>query len=693
MSNTKVRRPGWPVGIVFLLPLFISLNLQAKQQPLEEITVYSTRIAQPIDKIPSAVSVIGKQDIQTGRQQLGLDESLDKVPGVFMQDRYNFDQNLRIAIRGFGARASFGIRGIRIYVDGIPATLADGQSQVNNIDIGSASRIEVIRGPSSSLYGSAAGGVISIYTENGPAIPFLEARYSGGYDGFNKYQLKGGGQYQKLNYMVNLSRLDYQGYRDHSRTENVLLNSKFKYTIDNTSDFTTLINATDVPIANDPGGLKINEATTDPTMASPNNIKYNAGEALDQQQVGFVYHKAFSPDKDLTLKNYYIWRNFENFLPYAGTVAAGNGGNVSFNRFYYGGGLTYKYTGDIFGINSKLITGFDYDSQRDHRKRHVNNLGVSGALTQNQIENVQSYGIYFQDQLALTNQVNLNFSARYDRVDFNVQDLFLSDGNNSGKLSFDSISPMAALLWHPLDSLNLYVKYSTSFETPTTTEFANPNGGGFNTSLRPQKAANYEIGAKGLYNNWLRYQLDLYHIDMTDELVPYELPASPGHFFYRNAGQSTRNGIESSVSFQPTSNLTVSASYTLSDFTYDKYTTPSGVFDGNTLPGLPSNQIYAELNYQHPSGFYAVWDALWIDRIFVDDANSAAVSPYLVSNFRAGYKHDWGNWTVAPFVGLNNLFNEHYYSNIRINASYGRYYEPAPGFNVYAGLRLRYHFM
>ena len=692
MFTTKVWRQS-RLGLLWLIPVAFSMNLYAQQKPLEEITVYSTRIAKPVDEIPSAVSVVDKADIQTGRQQLGLDESLARVPGVFMQDRYNFDQDLRIAIRGFGARANFGIRGIRVYVDGIPATLPDGQSGVDNIDIGSASRIEVIRGPSSSLYGSAAGGVISIYTEDGPDIPFLEARYAGGDDGFNKYQLKGGGQYKDLNYLVNLSRLDYQGYRDHSRTENVTLNSKFKYTIDDTSDFTTLINATDAPVADDPGGLKALEAASDPTSASPNNIKYGAGEAIAQQQVGFVYRKAFSPKSELTLKNYYVWRDFVNFLPYGGSVAAGNGGNVSFQRFFAGGGATYNYKGDVFGRQNDLIVGFDYDSQQDDRQRHVNNFGVAGALTQNQVESVDSFGIYLEDELSLTDQVRLNFSGRYDKVDFKVKDKFLSDGNDSGNLSFDNFNPGVALLWRPLDSVNLYAKYSTSFETPTTTELANPNGGGFNKALQPQKATNYEIGAKGLLNDSIRYELALFHIDMTDELVQYEPPTSPGHFFFHNAGKSTREGLESAVSFQPMDNLTVSASYTYSDFNYDKYTTPAGTFDGNTIPGLPRNQIYAELNYQHPSGFYAVWDVLWVDKIYVDDANSESSSPYTVSNLRGGYKGQWGNWSISPFIGLNNLFDERYNANIRINASYSRYYEPAPNFNVYAGLSIRYHFM
>jgi len=691
MFNNKFQRLCW-LALLWLLSICFSMNLYAQQKPLEEITVYSTRIEKPIDEVPSAVSVVDEADIQTGRQQLGLDEALVKIPGLFMQDRYNYAQDLRIAIRGFGARANFGIRGIRMYVDGIPATLPDGQSGVDSIDIGSTSRIEVIRGPSSSLYGSAAGGVISIYTEDGPDIPFIEARYAGGDDGYNKYQVKGGGQYKDLNYLVNLSRLDYEGYRDHTRTENVTFNSKFKYTIDDSSDFTTLINAIDAPVADDPGGLNAVDAAANPTSASAGNLKFDAGESITQQQVGFVYRKAFSYEHEITLKNYYVWRDFENRLPFAGTVAGGNGGNVQFQRFFVGGGATYNFKGDIFGRHNDLVIGFDFDAQQDERQRYVNNFGHAGALTQNQVESVDSFGIYFEDDMALTEQVSMNFSARYDKVDFNISDKFLSDGNDSGDLSFDNFNPMVALLWRPMDSVNLYAKYSTSFETPTTTELANPNGGGFNTALSPQKATNYEIGAKGLLHDYFRYELALFHIDMSDELVQYEPPATPGHFFFRNAGQSTREGLESAVSFHPIPELTVSATYTYSDFQYDKYSTPSGIYDGNTIPGLPENQIYAELNYQHPSGFYAVWDVLWTDQIYVDDANSELSSDYTVSNLRAGYKGEWGNWSVSPFVGINNLFDEHYIANIRINASFARFYEPAPDFNVYAGLSIRYHF-
>ena len=681
-------------GRRFCLQFFSALliiqatNLMAAvEEELEEIIVYSTRIEKSIYDTPSAVSVVTRDDIQLGRQQLGLDESLVKVPGVFMQDRYNYAQDLRIAIRGFGSRATFGIRGIRMFVDGIPATLPDGQSGVDSIDIGSIDRIEVIRGPSSSLYGSAAGGVISIYTEDGPEIPFIEAQYAGGQDDFQKYQLKAGGQYESLNYLVNLSRLDYEGYREQSHTKNFSLNTRLKYNFDETSDFTTIINISNTPVANDAGGLTALEAATKPKMARVSNVIFDAGEDITQQSAGFVYRKEIASHHEIRLNNYYVWRNFENRLAFA------NGGNVQFDRFFVGGGLTYTYDGDLFGHANDLVLGFDVNAQEDDRQRYMNNLGIVGALTFDQIESVDSLGAFLQDDLQLSDQVVLSFSVRYDEVDFEVADKFMSNGDDSGVLSFDNFNPMVALLWQPMDYLNLYAKYSTSFETPTTTELANPNGsGGFNPDLLPQLATNYEVGAKGQLPNSLSYELALFHIDVEDELIRFGLPAFPGRDFFRNAGQSTRQGLEAAIAFMPIQHLTVSANYTYSDFEYDDYSTTAGVFDGNAIPGLPPHQAYAELNYQHPSGFYVVWDLLWTDEIFANDANTRIDDDSTVSNVRAGYKGEWGKWNISPFVGLNNITNNSYNTNIRINDPVNRFYEPAPEFNVYTGLSIRYRF-
>src|SRR6185503_10231686 len=194
---------------------------------LEEIVVTATVLERTLGRTPAAVSVIGEDDIQLGRQQLGLDEALSRVPGVLMQDRYNFAQDLRVSIRGFGARAQFGIRGIKVLVDGIPETLPDGQGSVDSIDLGATSQIEVIRGPSSSLYGNASGGVISLISEGGRADPYAQLRVSSGRYGFQKTQFKAGGETDRLNYLVSLSDQSIDGYRAQSAYENKLLTGRF----------------------------------------------------------------------------------------------------------------------------------------------------------------------------------------------------------------------------------------------------------------------------------------------------------------------------------------------------------------------------------------------------------------------------------------------------------------------------------
>lgn len=662
-------------------------NAMAKAQVLEEIIVQAARIEQPLDQTPWSVSVINKDEIQTGKQQLGLDESLARVPGVFMQDRYNFAQDLRIAIRGFGARAAFGIRGIRIYVDGIPATTPDGQGGVDSIDIGSADNIEVLRGPSSALYGAAAGGVINITTENGTDEPFVEGRVSFGDYGFEKTQLKTGGQAGSLNYLMNLSHMSLDGYRDNSETENTLFNSRLNYEINEDSSFTAIINAVDSPKANDPGSLTESQAGTDPRSARDLNLQYGTGEALSQQQAGFVYRNNFAPSHELILRNYYVWRKFENKQPFQ------VGGVVAFQRFFMGGGAQYNWSGSLLGHQNKLSLGFDIDSQGDSRQRYNNISGVKGPLSLNQFENVDSIGTFIQDVLQLHDQLALTLGLRYDDVSFDVEDRFLADGNDSGSISFDEFSPSAALLWSPTGSFNIYGRIATSFETPTTTEFANPNGGGgFNTALKPQTATNYEIGMKGRLNEKVRYEISLFTMEVQDELVPFEVPAFPSKVFYRNAGKSTRNGLETSVSVNLLPNLTSTLAYSYSDFNFDRYTTTSGTFDGNVIPGIPEHQFFAELAYKGQNGLYINWDIQAVSRLYANDANTATNPSYVVSDLRAGYDGVFGKWKLGPFLGFNNLFDESYNGNVRLNAFGSRYYEPAPGFNTYGGVSVGYSF-
>ncbi|MFQ5660915.1 MAG: TonB-dependent receptor family protein [Gammaproteobacteria bacterium] len=660
---------------------------------LEEITVTSTRVEQSLYTIPAAIGIVDKHDIQLGRQQLGLDESLNRIPGLFSQNRYNFTQDLRIAIRGFGARANFGIRGIKIFVDEIPSTLADGQSGVDDIDMGSAQRIEVIRGPSSSLYGAASGGVISLYTEDGPHAPFAETKFTLGEFDQQKYQFKTGGQYKQLNYLLNASYLTMDGFRDHSDVKHALINTKFRYDIDDSSNLTVVINAVDSPTADDPGAITAAQASANPEQAQARNLSSNAGEELDQQKLGLVYRNSLNDHHQITLRNYYLWKDFATFLPIGTHIPfVADDGVVEFSRFFFGGGAQDTYSSTLFGRPNRFTFGFDIDIQRDDRQRFLNNAGIKGSLSFDQLEEAESYGFYFRNETAILDTLRFTFGGRYDKVNLSVNDRFLANGDQSSDLDFDEFNPTIGLIWDVLPELHLYANYATSFETPTFTELANParnlnvNLGGFN-NVNAQSADSVEVGIKGTLNDRVHFDIAAFSMQVSDEIV--SVTNVGNRAFFQNA-DTDRNGVEAMLVAKIMKGLKLSAAYTYSDFEFDKFPANTAV-QGNDLPGLPDNQFYTELAYTHDSGLYLIWDILYVDKFFANNTNSVSNHSSTVANLRAGFSGRIGNWEISPYIGLNNMFDESYNSNVRLNGFGGRLFEPAPDRNVYGGLTIRYN--
>ena len=668
---------------LFLTPIILVLAPPALAQDLDEnildeIVVTATRRETSIRNVARSISVVDKERIQLGTQQLGLDEALAVVPGLYMQNRFNFAQDLRISLRGFGARSSFGIRGIKVLVDGIPETLPDGQAGVDSIDIGSAQSIEVLRGPASSLYGNASGGVISISSELGSEDPYIEGRFAAGEFGYQQYQLKSAGKWGDSDYLLNVSRTELDGYREHSNARGGLLNTKMGIPLNNDDRLVLSFNHTDQPTADDPGGIDAAQAATNPSSARLQNVQFDGGEALSQQRFGVVYERS-RPSGDLTVRNYYVWRDFENKLPFTG------GGAVDLDRFYYGIGAQYSL-GDSLPDNLNISFGLDLDRQDDDRKRFDNNLGTPGAMTFDQNESVDSAGIYVQGQYEINAAWALLAGLRYDELSYDVSDRFLADGDDSGVLDFNEVSPSFGVNYKT-DVGVLFASYSSSFETPTTTELANPDAsGGFNPALNPQLADNFEVGFKRSSGGFY-YEVALFTIDLEDELIPFELAAFPGRTFYSNAGSSSRDGVETAISWSNESGLRVDASFTWSDFKFDQFIDDNNNdFGGKALPGLPEQFGYLGLTYNSDGGFSGTIEAVYSGDLFANNANTNEVPGYTVANLRLAKEFTNDRWLYRPYIGINNLFDESYNSNIRINAFGGRYFEPAPPRNIYAGI-------
>lgn len=696
ISQTPLFSDRLPARISILLlgiGLCSATIAQSTVAGLEEVIVSATRIPTDWLKLPLAASQIDAKQIHAARQALGLDESLAIVPGLFFQNRYNFAQDLRVSIRGFGARANFGIRGIKIYADDIPLTMPDGQGNVDSIDLGSAERIEVIRGPVSAIYGASSGGVIQIFTQDGPDRPTVSASASAGAYGYRKAQLKAGGQFGSWNALANVSGTELDGYRDQSRFEQTLFNSKFRYDFTDGASLTMVLNAVDSPRADDPGALTAAEVAANPRQAAPRSLQFDTGEALDQQQLGLAWRKPLSASSGVLVRAYGVSRTLVNRLAFD-INANGQGGSVDLGR--EAGGLSAQWStsrdlGD--GRRNQLVLGLDLDAQRDLRERYINNRGQLGALTTRQDEDVDARALFIENAWGFSPQWTLTLGARLDQMDYEVNDrLAQGSTDGSGETDFSQFSPMIGVVYAHSDLWNWYGNISTAFDPPAFSELANPDGPtGFNQNLEPQQATNYEIGLRGLIRPDWQYELALFHIDVSDEIVPFELTGS-GQAFFRNAGESTHRGLEAATRMELVENLTASLSYTWLDLVYDEFTEAGIDRSGNQIPGVPEHQLALDLAWQHDSGIFAGWDALYVGSLQANNANTVETDAYLVSNLRLGYRYEGESWSFEPFAGIYNLFDEAYNGNIRVNAAFGRYYEPAPERNGYAGLVLAYRF-
>ncbi|MFK7982944.1 MAG: TonB-dependent receptor family protein [Saprospiraceae bacterium] len=648
---------------------------------LVPVTVQATRFETEDIKSPLATTSLAKSFIQRGQNQLSVNESLDAIPGLFALNGNNFSQDLLVSIRCFWARAAFGIRGVKVLVDGIPESTPDGQAQVDNLDLGVIENIEVVRGPSSGLYGNASGGVISFTTQNPTANPFVEARVALGSYGLQQYQLKTGQQKGKFGYLLHGIHVNTDGYRENSGMKNTILNGKFNFQLTDKSNLQFLANYANSPQADDPGGINLAQAEEDRRSARDRNLSFMGGEEIVQSRFAFIYKNAIADNQQLEIKTWISNRDFANRLPF------GFGGIVEFDRTFTGLNINYELHNDkVFGLPYRAKIGIDLQNQADDRMRFRNEDGVKGGMTLDQKEEFRSFGAFLIQELSFSEKFTAMLGTRFDGVRLKATDNFLSNGDQSGESTLNSFNPTFGLVYSASDAANIYGNISTNFETPTLNELSNnPSGvGGFNPELMPQEATNYEVGIKGIVNNKLRYELALFTINVKEEIVSFELEDFPDQDFFRNAGSTDRKGVEASLTYNLARGLNAFLNYTYSDFKYDSFRS----FDGNFLPGIPKHNTFFALNYSRNKGLFGSLQVRSIGELFAKDDNSVTVDGFTVVNLKLGYRHNLTKGHIEPFFGINNLLGTEYFDNVRVNAFGSRFYEPAPTANFYGGVKV-----
>jgi len=683
-------------------PLVWAEDLTQDVTVLPTLHVEATRTDTTYLQTPASVFRIDAPQVDTS-SQVNLTEVVKGIPSLQLRNRENYAQDLQLSMRGFGARSTFGVRGIRLYVDGIPATMPDGQGQTSNIDLSSLDHVEVLTGPFSSLYGNSSGGTILTSTKEGQGKDSIELSYSGGSHDKSRagLVLQGGAKgANEPSYVISSSYFDTDGYREHSGAEKVLNNAKLSWDLDDGSKINWITNYVKIH-ADDPQGLTRDQWNANPKQQVPFLKQFNVRKDIEQTQTGVTWSKPINDKNELYAMVYLGNRQVTQYqsIPKSTQDASINhaGGVIDFERDYYG--ADFRWTGKELLPNTTLSVGVALDAMDEDRKGFENfnlvngqpSYGVKGNLRRDEDNTLWNIDPYLQASWQFLPTWRLDTGVRYSNVHYKSKDNYLSNGDDSGKTDYSKVLPSAALSWQILPELMVYVSYAKGFETPTFTEMAyRPDGeSGFNFDLTASTSDTYETGLKS-QNQFGDFTLAVFQTKTKDDIV--SAGNSNGRSTFRNADKTLREGVEFAWNKKLWRDLTATASYTYLDATFDADIPALGsiaqIPSGNAIPGIAKNQAYASLAWQPSHGLYGGVDVQYMDKVYVNDTNSDAAPSYSVTSANVGYAWVMGDWKVNSFARVDNLFDKNYAGSVIVNDGNGRYFEPADGRNWSAGLRV-----
>ena len=685
-------------GATTVLVIGTQALAQSQSQAVPEISlrdtivVTATRVEQSSFDLPVSIEAFDRATIQDGQQQVNLSETVGRSPGVVANTRQNYAQDLQISIRGFGARSTFGIRGVRLYSDGVPLTMPDGSGQAANVDLSSAQRVEVMRGPFSALYGNSSGGVISVFTEDGPKDFGVSTSLWTGSFGTNRLGAKVGGEAGKVNYVFDVDRFDTDGFRDHSATTRDTFNGKVRLDLGDRSRLTFTANYLTQPDTQDPLGLTLAQLNADPGQAGNAAVAQDTRKDIRNSQAGVVFEHSFSATDTIRLLGYYGTRDVTQWL----ALTFAGRGVVDLGRDFSGEDFRWTRQTMVGGRPFIFSAGLNYDVMYEARKGFTNVAGVSGALGRDEDNKVANLDPYAQLQWDFADRWALHAGVRRSHVEFTTNDHFVTptNGDDSGSVSYSKTLPVVGIVATISPRVNVYANVGRGFETPTFAELAyrsvSATSTGFNFGLRPAQTSNSEVGLKAAFNDKTRVTAALFRTHTEDEIVT--LVNQGGRSVFQNVDRTLRQGFELSYDTRITQNLSAVLSYTslhaefANDFltcgTSTTCTVPNlAVPSGNSIPGVPKQFLFGELAWasHKPSGFATALEMHKTDRIYTTDVNDEAAPAYTLFNWRASLaqqKH--GGWSFREFVRVENLLDRKYVGSVIVNASNGQYYEPAP---------------
>lgn len=676
-------------------------------QPIDVVVVSATRVGHNSFDVPAAIDVVDAARIHDGQARVNASEALAAVPGVVVQNRQNYAQDLQISSRGFGARSAFGVRGVHLVADGIPASMPDGQGQAATFNLDMAERIEVLRGPFSAIYGNHSGGVIQMFTKDGEGPPSVELNVTGGSYGTHKTDLNAQGSSGGIGYVLDASRFDTDGYRAHSAARRDQAYAKLTLAPMDNAKLTIVANGLQQDDTQDPLGVtwatyqrdpRAGEIDTNDTQSPKRTLadRYNTRKSIHHQQIGANWEQRFGDDR-LRITAYGGNRDviqYQAFTKAFQAPATHSGGVVDFARDFKGTDINWLHVSELAGGKLSTTFGMEYGSSNDARTGYENfvgnEFGVKGALRRDENDDVSNLDPYVQAEWEYGAWM-LSAGLRHSHVKISVEDHYLSNGNDSGSLSYSHTTPVLGVLYKWSPALNLYASAARGFETPTLNElFYSGTGGGFNFRLQPAYSTHLETGLKTRLDDNTRLNAALFQVKTSDELVVDS--SSGGRTSYRNGGKTLRQGAELSLDSTWRYGFSTRLALTTLRAVYDQAF--GAVLKGSRLPGVPNANVYGELAWQASSGHWgAALEGLAVGKIYAEDTNTDRPAPgYGVLNARVTASQQWAGWRFKQFARLNNLLDKNYIGSVIVGDANKRYYEAAPQRNWLLGVSAMYQF-
>ncbi|EAQ31516.1 TonB-dependent receptor family protein [Idiomarina baltica] len=625
---------------------------------------------------PGSVDLI---DINQQLPSLNIDagDTLRAIPGIQADTRYNYAQDTRLVVRGFGARAAFGVRGLQLNVDGVPLSMPDGQAQTSSIILDEAETVEVFRGPLAVLYGNTGGGVFE-WNTRAPQRTTSEIAVAAGANDLTRAK----GQFDWVNDAHKLrfiaTDLYTAGPRPHNTAKRQQQGLRYYFDINDQQQLILRYDNNNAPLLEDPSALTPSAWRQNPDQTVSRAIDFNTRKSIHHRQGSLTWKL----DADGYRARIAAWqgdRDVVQFLPFAGDAIGSSGAVIDLSRQFEGSSAYVEWQATA---QTDIGFGLRYERQQDHRFGFVNDEGEKGDLRRSEFNYVRKQAVYTRLTHRFNEQWRITAGARHSRFDFSVDDQFIMPGDpdDSGQNELSDNSGAVGLTWAFAPRWSTYISLGSGFETPTLTELAyRNNGSGLNTELSPSQYRQTEWGLK--FNSAGRFssQLAMFDIQSEDDIVIDQ--SNDGRTTYRNAGETERQGIEWQLNVQLTEQLDSFVSYSYIDANYQ-----GGLYNGNQLPGVADSQWFTRLTWHPTQATQVQLLGQYRGETYADDSNTVKAPSYVKWDLAITQQWQIAENEFEAWLRVDNLLDRNYVGAVVVNQGSGRSFEPGIGRSASIGI-------